>query len=211
MKSSDNAYNNYGSESDEALIIRLRDGESEIVDYILDKYKNLVRSKARSMYILGAEPEDLIQEGMIGLFKAIRDYDPGRDASFSTFADLCVSRQVYTAVTASGRKKHMPLNTYVSLYSDEDSDEGRGLEDKILGNEANPESMIIDKENVEAIENLIDTQLSLFEKQVMELYMTGMSYTDIAKVLGKDEKSTDNALTRAKSKMKKCLETFTRE
>ena len=106
----------YQNETDEMLIERLRDGERDITDYIMNKYKNLVRSKAKSMYILGADNEDLIQEGMIGLFKAIRDYDAGRDASFFTFAELCISRQMYTAVQASNRKKHMPLNTYVSLY-----------------------------------------------------------------------------------------------
>ena len=108
----------YGNSSDEELILRLRDGEEAITDYIMDKYKNMVRSKAKSMYILGADREDLIQEGMIGLFKAVRDYDTGRDASFFTFADLCVSRQMYTAIQAAGRQKHMPLNTYVSLYAD---------------------------------------------------------------------------------------------
>ena len=104
-------YINYQQESDEALLERLRDGESMIMDYIMDKYKFLVRSKAQSMYILGADTEDLIQEGMIGLFKAVRDYDCGRDASFYTFADLCISRQMYTAVQASQRKKHAPLKT----------------------------------------------------------------------------------------------------
>ena len=104
----------YEQYTDEELIVRLRDGEEKITDYIMDKYKNLVKSKAKSMYILGADREDLIQEGMIGLFKAIRDYDIGRDASFFTFADLCVSRQMYTAVQAAGRKKHSPLNTYIS-------------------------------------------------------------------------------------------------
>ena len=108
----------YGNSSDEELILRLRDGEEAITDYIMDKYKNMVRSKAKSMYILGADREDLIQEGMIGLFKAVRDYDTGRDASFFTFAELCVSRQMYTAIQAAGRQKHMPLNTYVSLYAD---------------------------------------------------------------------------------------------
>ena len=103
----------YEQYTDEELIVRLRDGEEKITDYIMDKYKNLVKSKAKSMYILGADREDLIQEGMIGLFKAIRDYDIGRDASFFTFADLCVSRQMYTAVQAAGRKKHSPLNTYI--------------------------------------------------------------------------------------------------
>ena len=101
----------YGQCGDEELILRLRDGEENITDYIMDKYKNLVKSKARSMYILGADSDDLIQEGMIGLFKAVRDYDSGRDASFFTFADLCISRQMYTAVQASRRQKHAPLNS----------------------------------------------------------------------------------------------------
>ena len=108
----------YQNETDEMLIERLRDGERDITDFIMNKYKNLVRSKAKSMYILGADTEDLIQEGMIGLFKAGRDYDCGRDASFFTFADLCISRQMYTAVQASRRKKHAPLNTYISLYGE---------------------------------------------------------------------------------------------
>ena len=108
----------YGQVTDEELIVRLRDGEKQITDYIMDKYKNLVRSKAGSMFILGADRDDLIQEGMIGLFKAIRDYDCGRDASFFTFAELCISRQMYTAVQASRRKKHAPLNTYISLYGE---------------------------------------------------------------------------------------------
>ena len=112
-----NTVQKYQNESDEMLIERLRDGERDITDFIMNKYKNLVRSKAKSMYILGADTEDLIQEGMIGLFKAIRDYDAGRDASFYTFAELCISRQMYTAVQASNRKKHMPLNSYISLYA----------------------------------------------------------------------------------------------
>ena len=161
------------------------------------------------MYILGADSEDLIQEGMIGLFKAMRDYDYGRDASFLTFADLCISRQMYTAVTASGRKKHMPLNTYISLSSKDDSnDEESGrfsLEETLVFDSDNPERIVIDRENVEDIEHFIDTELSSFEKEVLDLYLTGMSYTNIAKVLSKDEKSTDNALQRAKSKLKKKL------
>lgn len=213
MKSQDNVLKNeYNGIADEELILRIKEGEDGITEYILDKYKNLVRSKAKSMYILGADAEDLIQEGMIGLFKAIRDYDYGRDASFFSFADLCVSRQMYTAVTASGRKKHMPLNTYISLSSggmdgDDSSEhsEGLNLEERLSGLGDNPESIIIDRENVEDIEHFIDTELSSFEKQVLDLYLTGMSYVQIAKVLSKDEKATDNALSRAKSKLKKKL------
>ena len=133
--------------SDEELLVRLRDGEAGITDHIMNKYKNLVRSKAKSMYILGADSEDLIQEGMIGLFKAVRDYDTGRDASFSTFADLCVSRQMYTAVQASRRKKHLPLNIYVSLSGSVSTDH-EGEEEELVnvlaaGFEQSPEEMVL--------------------------------------------------------------------
>ena len=198
--------------SDEELIVRLRDGESAITDYIMDKYKNLVRSKAKSMYILGADSEDLIQEGMIGLFKAIRDYDTGRDASFFTFADLCVSRQMYTAIQAAGIQKHAPLNTYISLYADafenggtDTEGEGKLINSVISQSEKNPEELLIDRENVELLEKTIDKELSSFEKQVLDLYLTGMSYSQIARVLGRDDKSTDNALQRIKSKLKKAI------
>ncbi len=198
----------YKQITDEELIVRLRDGEEQITDYIMDKYKNLVRSKAGSMFILGADRDDLIQEGMIGLFKAIRDYDCGRDASFFTFAELCVSRQMYSAVQAAGRMKHIPLNSYISLYGG-DTGQGEDEENGVLGiladNGLNPEDFVIDKENVENLEKQIEQELSAFEKQVLDLYITGMSYTQIAKVLGRDEKSTDNALQRLKGKIKKML------
>ena len=202
----------YGNSSDEELILRLRDGEEAITDYIMDKYKNMVRSKAKSMYILGADREDLIQEGMIGLFKAVRDYDTGRDASFFTFADLCVSRQMYTAIQAAGRQKHMPLNTYVSLYADgADGEDGlreaeRGLLESAASRlEQNPEELLIDRENVKRLEEVMEKELSSFEKQVLDLYLTGMKYSQIAMVLGKDDKSTDNALQRIKAKLKRAI------
>ncbi len=201
--------NDYETSKDEELILRIRDGEEKITDYIMEKYKNLVRSKAGSMYILGADREDLIQEGMIGLFKAIRDYDIGRDASFATFADLCVARQMYTAVQAAGRKKHAPLNSYVSLYagngSDKIEEEKELLDSLVSRDEQNPEELLIDRENVERIEKAIESELSSFERQVLDLYLTGMKYTEIARVLGKDDKSTDNALQRCRSKIRKAL------
>lgn len=202
-------YSTYEQSTDEELIHRLRNGEEPIMDFICNKYKNLVRSKAKSMYILGADSEDLIQEGMIGLFKAVRDYDSGRDASFYTFADLCISRQMYTAVQASQRQKHIPLNTYVSLYggfSEQDGSEERSLLEELEDpTELNPEEYFLDKERVAYLEQIIENELSNFEKQVLDLYMTGMRYTEIAKVLGKDEKSTDNALQRLKAKIRKLL------
>lgn len=202
----------YTNISDEELILRLRDGERNIIDFIMDKYKNLVRSKAKTMYILGADTEDLIQEGMIGLFKAIRDYDSGRDASFFTFADLCVSRQMYTAVQASRREKHVPLNTYVSFYSahvpgmeKEDGEEVQLVNALASRTDVNPEELLIDKENVEHLERVIEKELSTFEKQVLDLYVVGMSYSQIAKILGRDEKSTDNALQRIKMKIRRIM------
>ena len=199
----------YRQYSDEELIVRLRDGESSITEYLMNKYKNLVRSKAKSMYILGADSEDLIQEGMIGLFKALRDYDSGRDASFLTFADLCVSRQMYTAVQASRRQKHIPLNTYISLYGSVSTNREGEQEElvNVLAAQAgqSPEEVVIDRENVIQLEKAIEKELSGFEKQVLDLYLTGMGYQQIAKVLGRDDKSTDNALQRIKTKLKKRL------
>lgn len=198
----------YDALSDEKLIEQLRQGRTEITDYILEKYKPLVRKRANAMYLIGGETEDLIQEGMIGLFKAIRDYDSGRDASFFTFADLCVSRQMYTAVQASKRQKHIPLNNYISLYGNasENHDGEEALVNVLAtGSGLNPEELIIDKENVDRLEMLIERELSSFEKQVLDLYLTGMSYQQIAKVLGRDDKSTDNALQRIKHKLRKAI------
>ena len=194
--------------TDEELIIRYRDGDKQIMDYLMDKYKHVVRNKAGRMFILGADKDDLIQEGMIGLFKAVRDYDSGRDASFLTFADLCVSRQMYTAIQAANRKKHLPLNSYISLYK---NSEDEILEGQLIGairdfSEQNPEEILIDRENVEALQTIIDQELSTFERQVLELSMTGMGHIDIARLLGKDPKSTDNALNRVKTKIRKAIE-----
>ncbi|MBQ8821248.1 MAG: RNA polymerase sporulation sigma factor SigH [Lachnospiraceae bacterium] len=195
----------YNQKKDEELIDLLRDGETEVMEYLMDKYKNLVRSKASSMYILGADKDDLIQEGMIGLFKAVRDYDLGRDASFYTFADLCISRQMYTAVQSAGRQKHIPLNSYVSLYGEQEGEDSALLQTVQSPEQKNPEALFLDKERVEYLEKRIEEELSDFEKQVLDLYITGMSYSQIAKVLGREEKATDNALQRLKNKIKRML------
>ncbi len=199
-------------DTDEQLIQRYREGDASCVEELYGRYKNTVRIKVSSMYLLGGDKEDLIQEGMIGLWKAIRDYDFGRDAQFRTFAELCISRQIYTALQASSRKKHMPLNNYVSIYADDDrsGDEGEGggaVRGAVLAASeiSDPEQMLIDKENVERIYEVIDEELSPFEKQVLELKMTGMDYVEIAKVLGRDTKSTDNALNRIRNKLKNKL------
>lgn len=202
--------NRFRDYTDEELVLHIHDGEDEgATDYLLNKYKNLVRKKAGSMFILGADRDDLIQEGMIGLFKAIRDYDFGRDASFATFADLCISRQMYSAIQASARKKHGPLNSYISIYAKrEDQEDGSevALED-ILESDPGliPEQHIIDQENYELLEGEIEKQLSPLERQVLELYITGMSVKQISAVLGRDEKSTDNAMQRIRNKLKKYL------
>lgn len=198
----------YSDFTDEELITLLREGDAAITDYLMEKYKNTVRLRAASMFILGGDKDDLIQEGMIGLYKAIRDYDSGRDASFRTFAELCVSRQVYTAIEASRRMKHQPLNSYISIYGETD-DEGHD-DNSIIDllqsvTDRNPEDLLIDRENSERLQQKIYEELSPFERQVLNLRVTGMGYTEIAKVLGKDDKSTDNAIQRIKAKVKKII------
>lgn len=198
------AYKQYETETDEALIKKLHDGEEEIMDYLLDKYKNLVRKKARAMYLIGGDNDDLIQEGMIGLYKAINKYDPTKETSFFNFADLCIGRQIYSAVTASNRKKHTPLNSYISLNS---SAVGVASDDfsmlKVLNtlSTKNPEELVIDKENLNVIEYEIERSLSKFEKQVLRLYVSGIGYVEISEELGKNPKSIDNALQRIRTKL----------
>ena len=201
----------YEEMTDEEIALLARDGDDAAQEFLLNKYKNFVRSKARSYFLIGADHEDIVQEGMIGLFKAVRDYDCGRDASFYTFADLCISRQMYTAVQASQRLKHTPLNTYVSLDSHGRMEEDRDPETQTLAElladktGRNPEELFLDKERVAYLEKRIATELSELERQVLDLYITGMSYTQIAKVLRRSEKATENALTRAKQKIRSFL------
>lgn len=189
----------YKKLTDEELIRRLRMGETGIIDYLMEKYKNLVRKEANAMYLLGGETDDLIQEGMIGLFKAVRDYQPDREASFQSFANLCIDRQIYTAIRSSNRQKHQPLNTYVSLSS---SDTEENLRDSWVEHD-NPESILIDRENVSALEQEMEKNLSPLENQVLHLYLDGNGYVEIAEILGKTPKSIDNALRRIRKKIKK--------
>lgn len=194
----------YSLLTDEELIDRLREGHEDIRDYLMEKHKNLVRKKARAMYLMGGDSDDLIQEGMIGLYKAIRDYDGSRGASFHTFAELCISRQLYSAVEASRRQKHQPLNFYVSIYDKENEDSANnqlamgGLSDWTR----NPEELMIDQENLTSMEEEISRKLSRFEKDVLNLYLSGMNYSQIAETLGKGSKTTDNALQRIRKKIK---------
>ncbi len=199
----------YAQKTDDELITMMHDGDEAVIDHLMEKYKNLVRSLAGSMYILGGDSQDLIQEGMIGLFKAIREYDCGRDASFQTFASLCISRQMYSAVRASGRLKHAPLNSYVSLYTtenDEKTDRAISLSEILpADSDSEPEAVILEHEKSEEIANAIEESLSQLEREVLDLYMTGLSYTEIARILGRDEKSTDNALQRIRTKLRAYL------
>lgn len=191
----------YQNLSDEQLIEKLRAGETKWMDYLLDKYKPLVRKKANAMYLIGGETDDLIQEGMIGLFKAIRDYDAGKEASFSSFAQLCVSRQIYSAVEASNRKKHTPLNTYVSFYSQAD-EEGKSLAETLVSDDLyNPEELMIDQENVHFFWEKLKEHLSAMERQVLDEYLSGLNYQQIAEKMGKSPKAIDNALQRIKGKI----------
>ena len=194
----------YNEINDEELIARYMDGDKRVVDFLMEKYKYLVRGQAGNMYLLGADHEDLLQEGMIGLFKAIRDYDPGRDASFQTFAKLCISRQIFTAIEASNRHKHAPLNSYTSLSS-EDSEQYKEARERLIRMTAieSPEETLIDKENMAQLEERLRSELSPLEKQVLDLYYIGMSTREIAAILGRTEKATDNAFQRLKSKMRK--------
>ena len=195
-------YSDYRQCSDDELIDRLRRGEEPIMDYICDKYKNLVRSKAKSMFILGADSEDLIQEGMIGLFKAVRDYDGGKEASFFSFAELCITRQLYKAVEASNRKKHAPLNTYISFYS-ETGEEGHSLAETLTtGGMGDPEQMIIDQENLKQFWDGLREHLSPMEQQVLDEYLQGNNYQQIAEHMNKQPKTIDNALQRIKTKVR---------
>lgn len=191
-------YNNF---SDEELIEKLRAGDTEIADYIMEKYKPLVRKKTNAMYLIGGEPEDLIQEGMIGLFKAVRDYNPEKEVSFFAFAELCISRQLYSALEASNRKKHIPLNTYVSFSSQEDS-EGVHLEQMITEQTISPEQLLIEQEGKREFFDQLEEKLSPMEKKVLYLYLEGSSYTQIAEYMDKTPKSIDNTLQRIRGKIK---------
>lgn len=174
--------------------------KEEIQDYILDKYKPLVRKRANAMYLIGGDTDDLIQEGMIGLFKAIRDFRPDKDSSFYHFARLCVERQMYTAIEASRRKKHAPLNSYVSLYDDSD-EKGVALADILAGGkEGDPEYLLIDRENVNQKLCALSKSLSKMERQVFDYMLEGMNYRQIAEKMGKSPKAIDNAIQRMKGK-----------
>lgn len=201
----------YEKKTDEELIMDFRGGDTAIMDYLLEKYKPMVKKKAKAMYLLGGDSDDLIQEGMIGLFKAVRDYDSAQEASFGTFAQICVTRQLYSAIRASRRKKHLPLNSYISLYDNEEISEEKESELIQIQNVAstnNPEDLVIHKESEDSFMNELEGNLSELERKVLYLHLLGTDYRTIAKLLGKSPKAVDNALQRIKTKAEELLTTI---
>jgi len=201
----------YDKLSDEDIIALIHNNDPDAMDYMLNRYKNLVRKKAKALFLIGGDKDDLIQEGMIGLYKAIRDYNPEMENSFFNFADLCISRQMFSAIKASNRKKNLPLNTYVSLdipafTENSDAEDKASLVDLMYENKGtNPEELVIDKESRSMLEYELVRHLSGFEKNVLDLYLQDYSYIQIAEELQKEPKSIDNALQRIKTKLNKLL------
>jgi RNA polymerase sporulation-specific sigma factor len=198
----------YDSSTDEDIVEAVRNGDSIALEYLINKYKNFVRAKARSYFLIGADREDIVQEGMIGLYKAIRDFKGDKLASFKAFAELCITRQIITAIKTATRQKHIPLNSYVSLDKpiyDEDSD--RTLLDVICGTRvSDPEELIINQEEFVGLEDKMSEILSDLERKVLMLYLDGRSYQEIAVDLDRHVKSIDNALQRVKRKLERYLE-----
>ncbi len=202
------SYDAFAKMTDEDIVLEAQEHDNVLAqEYLLHKYRNFVRAKARSYFLIGAEREDIIQEGMIGLYKAIRDFKNDKQASFRAFAELCVTRQIITAIKTATRQKHIPLNSYVSLNKpiyEEDSD--RTLLDVISGVKvANPEDMVISREEFSDIEDKMNDILSDLEWKVLMSYLDGKSYQEIAADLGRHIKSIDNALQRVKRKLEKCI------
>lgn len=196
---------NYGSYTDEELIVLCQKGEDAAIDFLLEKYKPLVRKKARTLYLIGGDNDDLIQEGMIALYKAIRAFDESRQSSFANYAALCIDHQLFNIIKGANRLKNSPLNTYISLYSPMNSESGNSREtlaDTLQPMELiNPEDIVIDRENVTDIETAIEKRLSKLEQDVVSLYIDGCDYQQIAAILNKSPKSVDNALQRIKHKL----------
>lgn len=201
-------YQTYTGMIDEDVIHEAKAGNEKALEYLINKYKSFVRAKARTYFLIGADREDIIQEGMIGLFKAIRDYKGDKLSSFRAFAELCITRQIITAIKTATRQKHIPLNSYVSLNKpifDEESD--RTLMDVISEeNISDPEELVINREEFLGIENKMGEILSSLEWEVLTSYLEGKSYQEIAEDLDRHVKSIDNALQRVKRKLEKYLE-----
>ncbi|AMX84861.1 RNA polymerase sigma-H factor [Geobacillus subterraneus] len=198
----------YQQLEDEQLVALVHKGDGEALDFLIHKYQNFVRAKARSYFLVGADREDIVQEGMIGLYKAVRDFKGDKLSSFKAFAELCITRQMITAIKTATRQKHIPLNSYVSLDKpiyDDESD--RTLMDVLSGAQAtDPEELIVNREEVDDIELKMTELLSDLERKVLALYLDGRSYQEISEELNRHVKSIDNALQRVKRKLEKYLE-----
>ncbi|MGI6112873.1 MAG: RNA polymerase sporulation sigma factor SigH [Mahellales bacterium] len=204
----ENALDNLGIMMDEQVVEDAKNGDSKALEYLINKYKNFVRVKARSYFLIGADREDIVQEGMIGLYKAIRDFKNDKLSSFRAFAELCITRQIITAIKTATRQKHIPLNSYISLNKpiyDEESD--RTLLDVLSSAKiSDPEELIISREEFNNIESKIGELLSDLEWEVLNSYLQGKSYQEIAVDLDRHVKSIDNALQRVKRKLERYLE-----
>ncbi len=207
METAPNLYDKYINLSDDELLSLIKNDDNTALEYIIEKYKKLVKIKAKPYFIIGSDKEDIIQEGMIGLYKAIRDYSTDKNNSFCSFAALCINRQIITAIKAAGRQKHIPLNSYLSLNREINNNENEATYMEMLCADriSNPEALIIDKEEVRFIESNIESALSKLECRVLSLYLNGRSYAEIAKIINKDEKAIDNALQRVKKKLEKVI------
>lgn len=203
----DDYYSDYDNLSDEQIVAYARTGDDQAQEFLIYKYRNFVRAKARSYFLIGADREDIIQEGMIGLYKAIRDFRADKLSSFRAFAELCITRQIITAIKTATRQKHIPLNSYISLNKpiyDEDSD--RTLMDVLSGTKlSDPEELVISQEDFNHIEGKIGELLSNLEWEVLTSYLQGKSYQEIAEDLNRHVKSIDNALQRVKRKLERFL------
>lgn len=196
----------YNSEQDEKLLNEIKNGSNDALEELITKYKNFVKSKAKTYFLIGADKEDIIQEGMIGLFKAIRDFKNDKLVSFRSFAEICITRQIITAIKTATRQKHIPLNSYISLNKNCDDESDITLLD-ILNNDnlSDPEEAMINKEELKSIEDRMSRILSEFELEVLNLYLNGSSYQEISCQLERHIKSIDNALQRIKRKIEKYL------
>ena len=198
----------YASLPDEGLVALSHSGDPLADEMLCERYKNMVRIKARPYFLIGADREDLLQEGMIGLYKAIRDYSPEHEMSFRSFADMCILRQIISAVKSATRKKHGPLNTYISLYRGEGEDDGdRPLIDTVSTvSTEDPEQLFISRESLAGMLDMLDGMLSPLEKQVLSLFLDGRSYQEISALIGRGTKTVDNALQRIKRKLESYLD-----
>lgn len=200
---------NYEEQTDEVLVAWIRQGDNSALDFLMNKYKNLVRSRARTLFLVGADKEDLIQEGMIGLYKAVRDFEAERNVSFQSFAELCISRQMYSAIKGSNTQKNQPLNNYISIDSMGGTEGNENPLEHLLENNfeknKNPEQLVLDKESADVLEYTLVGHLSDLENKVLKLYMKDFNYNQIAEALGKEPKAVDNALQRIKKKLTQIL------